>query len=119
MRVWSTHRPVSIGTYPREYGVKDVHNFNRREWVPEIGNYAWGYIDYEKDIPKEEQDHYDLRPEIKVNPKLEQAAKAMAQALLKSDMSKISKILEKAYEMCLIEDDEELVRAAQKYMGQS
>jgi hypothetical protein len=47
---------------------------------------------------------------------LEQAAKAMAQALLKSDMSKISKILEKAYEMGLIEDDEQLVRAAQKYM---
>ena len=116
MRVWSTHRPVSIGTYPREYGVKEIHNFNHREWVEEIHNYAWGYIDYEQDLPMSEQDHYDLRPAKVVNKELEQAAKAMAQALLKSDMSKISKILEKAYDMGLIEDDEELVRAAQKYM---
>jgi hypothetical protein len=34
-------------------------------------------------------------------------------------MSRISKILEKAYDMNLIEDDDELVRAAQKYMGQA
>lgn len=112
MRVWSTHRPISIGTYPKEYGVKDIHNFSRREWVEEIRNYAWGYIDYERDLPKDEQDHYDLRPERKENPKLEQAARA----LKKGDMSRIAKILEKAYEKGLIEDDEELVREAQLYM---
>jgi hypothetical protein len=116
MRVWSTHRPVSIGTYPREYGVKEIHNFNRREWVEEIHNYAFGYIDYEQDLPKEEQEHFDLRPAKVVNKELEQAARAMAQALLKSDMSKISKILEKAYDMGLIDDDEQLVSVAQKYM---
>ena len=27
MRVWSTHRPISIGTYPREYGVEEIHNY--------------------------------------------------------------------------------------------
>lgn len=116
MRVWSTHRPISIGTYPREYGVTDIVNFDSREWVEEIRNYAWGYIDYERDLPKDEQDHYDLRPERKENPRLEQAARAMARALKKGDMSRIAKILDKAYEKGLIEDDEELVREAQLYM---
>ena len=116
MRVWSTHRPISIGTYPKEYGVENIHNFNGREWVDEIHNYAWGYIDYERDLPKEEQDHYDLRPERKENSKLEQAARAMARALKKSDMGRIAKILDKAYEKGLIDDDEELVREAQLYM---
>ena len=116
MRVWSTHRPISIGTYPREYGVTNIVNFDGREWVEEIRNYAWGYIDYERDLPKEEQDHYDLRPERKENPRLEQAARAMARALKKSDMTRIAKILDKAYDKGLIEDDEELVREAQLYM---
>lgn len=116
MRVWSTHRPVSIGTYPREYGVEHIHNFNHREWVEQIHNYAWGYIDYEMDLPKAEQDHYDLRPEITVDPKMEIAAREMAKALKKSDMRLIQRVIEKAYEMDLIEDEEELVRAAQRYM---
>lgn len=116
MRVWSTHRPISIGTYPREYGVKDIHNFNRREWVEEIRNYAYGYIDYEHDMPRSEQDHYDLRPQRKENPKLEQAAKALARALEKGDMGRVTKILERAYDKGLIEDDDELVREAQLYV---
>jgi len=116
MRVWSTHRPVSIGTYPREYGVIAIHNFDRREWVEEIHNYAWGYIDFEQDLPKPEQDHYDLRPERHANKELEQAARAMARALQKSDMSRITKILERAYDKGLIESDDELVKEAQLYM---
>ena len=116
MRVWSTHRPISIGTYPKEYVVKDIHNYNRREWVKEIRNYAYGYIDFEKDLPKSEQEHYDLLPERKENPKLEQAAKALARALEKGDMGRITKILERAYVKGLIENDEELVKEAQLYM---
>jgi len=116
MRVWSTHRPISIGTYPREYDVEEIHNFNRREWVEEIHGYAYGYIDYEYDLPKAEQDHYDLRPERKENPKLEQAAKALARALDKGDMGRITKILERAYDKRLIENEDELVKEAQLYM---
>lgn len=116
MRVWSTLRPISIGTYPKEYGVLDIVNFGGRKMVPEIGRLAFGYIDYEQDLPKEEQEHYDLWPEVKENPKLEAAAKAMARALENSDMTKIGKILSKAYEMGLIEDDDELVTAAGRYM---
>ena len=117
MRVWSTHRPISIGTYPKEYGVNHIHNFNRREWVPEIHNYAWGYIDYSRDLPKEEQDHYDLRPETEqLNPMLDKAARAMARALRKGDMVRMGKLLERAYAKNLIDDDEELFNAAKRYV---
>lgn len=116
MRVWSTHRPINIGTYPKEYGVIEIHNFNRREWVEDIHNYAWGYIDFEQDLPKSEQDHYDLRPERHANKNLEQAARAMARALQKGDMVRITKIIDRAYAKGLIESDEELVDEASKYM---
>ena len=116
MRVWSTLRPISIGTYPKEYGVLDIVNFGGRKMVPEIGRLAFGYIDYERDLPKSEQQHYDLWPEVKEDPMLEAAAKAFARSLNSGDMRKISKVIEKAYAMELIEDEEELARAAQKYM---
>lgn len=115
-RYWSTHRPVSIGTYPKDYSAIEIANFHTRKFVPEIHGDAWGFIDFENELPESEQDHYDLRPERRENPKLEQAARAMARALKKSDMSRIAKILERAYDKGLIEDDEELVREAQLYM---
>lgn len=116
MRVWSTLRPISIGTYPKEYGVREIVNFGWRKMVPEIGRPAFGYIDYERDLPKEEQEHYDLWPEVTVDPMLEKVAKLFAKALQKGDMSRITKILDKAYDKGLIEDDDELVKAAQIYM---
>lgn len=118
MKVWSTHRPVSLGTYPKEYGAEAICNFDKREWVEEIRNYAWGYIVFAKDLPKREQDHYDLRPEIdeRLNPMLDKAARAMARALRSGDMSRITKILDKAYAKGIIENDEELVEAAQRYV---
>ena len=116
MRVWSTHRPVSIGTYPREYGVKEIHNFNHREWVEEIHNYAWGYIDYEQDLPRSEQDHFDLRPAKVVNKELEQLARKMASAMRRCDMKAIGRIVDKAYETSLINDESELIEQASLYL---
>ena len=116
MRVWSTLRPISIGTYPKEYGVIEIVNFDHRRMVPEINRQAFGYIDYERDLPKEVQSHYDLWPEVTVDPRLEPVAKLFARALQEGDMSRITKIVDKAYEKGLIEDEEELVKAAQAYM---
>lgn len=115
-RYWSTLRPVSIGTYPREYGVVEIANFRQREFVPEINAYAWGFIDFENELPESEQDHYDLRPEVKVDPELERIARAFAKALARGNMKAISKAVETAYDKGLIEDEEELVAAAKAYM---
>lgn len=116
MRVWSTLRPISIGTYPKEYGVIDIVNFDQRQMVPEINHMAFGYIDYEQDLPEDEQRHYDLWPKVKTDPKLDKVAKLFAKALVSGDMGRISKIIEKAYQKAIIEDEEQLVKAAQKYM---
>lgn len=115
-RYWSTHRPVSIGTYPREYGVIEIANFRQRKMVPEINAYAFGFIDFENELPRSEQDHYDLRPEVKVDPELERIAKGFASALKRGKMDAITKAIDLAYSKGLIEDEDELVKAAQAYM---
>lgn len=40
----------------------------------------------------------------------------MARALQSGNMSRITKILDKAYEKGIIKDEEELVKAAQRYV---
>lgn len=51
-KYYSTQRPVMPGTYPKP---KDnpamlIHNFEKREYVPEIGRLAWGYVEYDKPL---------------------------------------------------------------------
>lgn len=42
MRYYSTLRPVSIGSYPEKDRVKEIVNFNDRQYVDEIEHEAWG-----------------------------------------------------------------------------
>lgn len=62
MRYFSTNRPVGPGTYPKS-GVSDIHNFDDRQFCSEIGRMAWGYIDYDRCLPEEEVQSYELVPE--------------------------------------------------------
>lgn len=39
-----------------------IHNFNSREYVPEIGRIAWGYIEYDKPLENKDIDGYELMP---------------------------------------------------------
>lgn len=39
MRYYSTQRPVMPGSFPKE-GVQEIHNFDSRTYVPEIGREA-------------------------------------------------------------------------------
>ena len=116
MRVWSTLRPISIGTYPKEYGVINIVNFDQRQMVPEINHMAFGYIDYEQDLPENEQRHYDLWPEVKTDPKLDKVAKLFAKRIKQHELYAANKILCKAYEKGLIEEEKQLIEAAKKYM---
>ena len=59
-RYFSTMRPVSIGTYPNNGNVVEIHNFDSREMVKSIGREAWGYIDYSKPLTEKEAFSYDL-----------------------------------------------------------
>ena len=51
-RYYSTQRPIMPGSYPKNRYVKvlEIHNFNQKEFVQEIGQEAWGYIEYDKPL---------------------------------------------------------------------
>ena len=116
MRVWSLLRPISMGTYPKEYGVREIVNFHCKQFVPEINRQAFGYIDYEQDLPKEVQEHYDLMPGPEIDPELERYAKAFARFANQGDRQRMWKVIEKAFEADVIEEEEELINAASMYV---
>ena len=60
-RAYSTQRPIDIGTYPLpESGRFEIHNFDKRSYVPEIHRLAWGYIDYGEHVPETELERYEM-----------------------------------------------------------
>lgn len=72
MRYYSTQRPVGPGTYPKPdpndpkwagISVSEIHNFDRREIVLEIGRTAWGWVEYTGKIPEKDVRDYELVPE--------------------------------------------------------
>lgn len=58
-RYYSKQRPVSFGTYPLGM-VLDTHNYDSRRYIDDAGCEVWGYIDYDRELSKEECDHYAL-----------------------------------------------------------
>lgn len=58
---FSTLRPVSIGTYPKE-GMVKFENFDKRTYVPDIEREAWGALFYNRELTRKEMESYDLVP---------------------------------------------------------
>lgn len=58
-KYYSTLRPVSIGTYPKD-GMVKFRNYNKRVPVPEIDREAWGEIYYNRELTEKEAFSYDL-----------------------------------------------------------
>ena len=56
---YSTLRPVSIGTYPKE-GMVKFKNFDKRTYIPDIEREAWGYLEYDRELTRKEMESYDL-----------------------------------------------------------
>ena len=82
-RYYSIMRPIGPGTFPRTKYVKDVVNFDRRQFVPEINREAWGYIEYADPITEKQSADYEL-----VSPVTEYrnpAAKHIVQILVERD----------------------------------
>ena len=59
MKYYSIMRPVSIGTYPKS-GAEEIVNYDRCQYVPEIGREAWGYIEYSRTLTEKEMSDYEL-----------------------------------------------------------
>lgn len=63
-RYYSTERPVSPGAFPKlaDNPVRHIKNFNARAYVGKIGREAWGYLEYEKPLAKEQIVAFELVP---------------------------------------------------------
>lgn len=64
MRYYSTQRPITPGSYPKE-NVISIENFDDKKYVSEIGGDAWGYVEYDCELPEEKVRAYEFTP---VNP---------------------------------------------------
>ena len=56
---FSTERPISIGTYPKE-NVITVYNYSSKTYKEEIEQEAWGVIFYLAPLTKEQMEEYEL-----------------------------------------------------------
>lgn len=71
-RYYSILRPVSMGTFPEpeDNHILQIHNFGEQRFVCGIGRTAWGYIDYEKQLPKAIADQYELMQHVPAEDKV-------------------------------------------------
>lgn len=58
MRYYSTLRPIALGTVPRNF--TSYENFDTRKYVDSISHEAWGWVEYDKELTKEEMEAYEL-----------------------------------------------------------
>lgn len=59
-RYYSTQRPVLPGGFPKNAYVERIENFDTKIFCEEIGREAWGYIEYQVELTKEEADAYEF-----------------------------------------------------------
>ncbi len=60
MKYYSTQRPVMPGGFPKKEAVERIENFDTKTFCEEIGQEAWGFIEYREPLTKEEADAYEL-----------------------------------------------------------
>lgn len=62
MIYYSTHRPVTPGSFPKPAGnrIIEINNFDKRRFCTDIGREAWGYIDFEKPLSENIQNNTSL-----------------------------------------------------------
>lgn len=63
MKYYSTMRPVGPGTIPADIAVKEIRNFDDRQFCQEIDAEAWGWFETDERIPEEALAAYELDPE--------------------------------------------------------
>ena len=66
MKYYSEKRPIQPGGYPKpeENKVVEIVNFDAPIYCEKIKSDAWGYIDYEKPLARDEMKNYELTAEI-------------------------------------------------------
>ncbi len=84
-RYYSTERLVSAGTFPKlaDNPVRHIENFDARAYVGKIGREAWGYLEYEKPLTKEQIAAFELVPDSVTEDK-EEICSLLCKALQKT-----------------------------------
>lgn len=61
-RYYSTLRPITPGTHPKpaDNPAMLIHNFGKRGYVEKIGREAWGYVEYNNPLTKEQIEAFDF-----------------------------------------------------------
>lgn len=61
-RYYNTLRPITPGAYPKpaDNPAMLIHNFDKREYVGKIGREAWGYVEYNNPLTKEQIEAFDF-----------------------------------------------------------
>ena len=59
-RYYSTQRPVLPGGFPEKDKVERIQNFDNKEFCEEIGDEAWGLIEYSEPLTQERTDADEL-----------------------------------------------------------
>lgn len=59
-RYYSTQRPVLPGRFPEKDKVERIQNFDHKTFCEEIGDEAWGFIEYSEPLTKDQADAYEL-----------------------------------------------------------
>ena len=112
MRAYSLNRPVGMGTYPKpENGDWEITNFGEYRFVEEIGKRAWGYVDYENDMPTCELERFEMvTAEMCAKPELPpENVMRMMFDLYKAEqwerfMKHVDKVERKGYDMEAVDD---------------
>lgn len=63
MRYYSAQRPVMPDSVPKKATVIKIENFDAKTFCKEIGRDAWGFVDYQEPLTKEEAEAYELTPD--------------------------------------------------------
>lgn len=61
-RYYSAQRPILPGGFPEREKVEQIKNFDTKIFCDEIGEEAWGFVDYSEPLEKEQADAYELIP---------------------------------------------------------
>lgn len=61
-RYYSILRPIVPGSFPEPDGnsILEIENFDKRVYIMDVQREAWGYIEYEKELPVEVAAEYEL-----------------------------------------------------------
>lgn len=60
MRYYSINRPILPGGYPRNLNPTNIVNFDQKTFCEDIGEEAWGYIEFDSCISTEEADAWEF-----------------------------------------------------------